>query len=283
MTSNNAEQASSVAVALHHKVLANQVEGAPGAAEQREWVLLLHGLFGSGDNLGALGRALSDRFRVVLVDLRNHGRSPHVATMSFAAMAADVALLQDALGIHCSHVVGHSLGGRVAMQLALSSPERVRRLVVADIAPVAYPPHHVSIFDALNRLELNGIANRAEVEAQLLSSIPEMGTRQFLLKSLYKEGDEWRWRFNLPVLQKSYSEITQAQHGEPFAHPALFIRGGASDYIRPEREAAIYSLFPNYALKTIAGAGHWLHGEKPAEFNALVQSFLLAESDRVAV
>lgn len=246
--------------------------------EQGEWVLLLHGLFGSGDNLGALAKALMADYRVVQVDLRNHGRSPHTEFMSFEAMAADVALLQDTLGIQSSHVIGHSLGGRVAMQLALRQPARVQRLVVADIAPVAYAPHHVDILNALQGLDLEGIANRGEVDVQLASSIADMGTRQFLLKSLYKEGDHWRWRFNLSVLAASYANITQAQHGEPFTKPTLFIKGGTSDYILPEYESAMRTLFPNFELKTIDGAGHWLHGEKPEEFNGLVRTFLSADA-----
>lgn len=242
--------------------------------DQGEWVLLLHGLFGSGDNLGALAKALMAHFRVVQIDLRNHGRSPHTESMTFESMAADIALLQDTLGIHSSHVLGHSLGGRVAMQLALSLSSRVQSLVVADIAPVAYAPHHVNIFKALQALNLDDIANRSEVDTQLASAVSDPGTRQFLLKSLYKEGDHWRWRFNLPVLQASYADITKAQRGVPFTKPALFIKGGASDYILPEYEEAMRTLFPNFELKTIAGTGHWLHGEKPEEFNMLVKSFL---------
>lgn len=252
------------AVALNYRIL----------GDQGEWVLLLHGLFGSGDNLGALAKALMSNFRVVLVDLRNHGRSPHTDAMTFDAMAADIALLQDTLDIPSSHVLGHSLGGRAAMQLALSAPSRVQRLIVADIAPVAYTPHHTTIFKALRKLDLEGIANRGEVDAQLESSITDTGTRQFLLKSLYKEGDHWRWRFNLPVLEASYADITQAQHGEPFTKPTLFLKGGASDYILPEYEGAMRTLFPHFELQTIANAGHWLHGEKPEEFNRRVLSFL---------
>ena len=266
MTQKNSEQNSSRdPVPLNYRVL----------GEQGEWVMLLHGLFGSGDNLGALAKALMADFRVVQVDLRNHGRSPHNELMTFETMAADIALLQDTLDISSSHVVGHSLGGRVTMQLALSQPSRVQSVVVADIAPVAYAPHHVTILKALKMSNLENIANRNDVDAQLASLIPDMSTRQFLLKSLYKEGDHWRWRFNLPVLEASYPNITQAQQGEAFSKPALFIKGGASDYILPKYEDAMRALFPHFELKTIAGTGHWLHGEKPAEFNALVKDFLI--------
>ncbi len=251
-------------VSLHYRVV----------GESGDWVLLLHGLFGAGDNLGVLAKALMAEFRVVQVDLRNHGHSPHTDMMTFETMAADIALLQDSLGIESSYVVGHSLGGRVAMQLALQYPERVERLVVADIAPVDYAPHHVGIMAALQSVDLRGIASRGEVDTQLATWIADTGTRQFLLKSLYKDGDAWRWRFNLPALQASYANITVAQHGEPFTKPVLFIRGGNSDYILPEHEAAMRVLFPRFELESIAGAGHWLHGEKPAEFNRLALDFL---------
>lgn len=275
MQKDRSESNSVAPVPLHYRLLgASDESDESGSEKSGDWVLLIHGLFGAGDNLAALGKALQDEFRVVLVDLRNHGRSPHCAAMSFAAMAADIALLQDTLGIARSHVVGHSLGGRVAMQLALHHAQRVRRLVVADIAPVAYAPHHTAILAALQAADLAGIASRGEVDAQLAQSIADNGVRQFLLKSLYKEDEVWRWRFNLPALQASYANITAAQSGGPFAGPTLFIKGGLSDYIRPEHEGAMRALFPRFELETIAGAGHWLHGEKPAEFNQLVRQFL---------
>lgn len=259
-------------VPLHYRLLSDCDESKSG--ECGDWVLLLHGLFGAGDNLGALAKALADEFRVVQVDLRNHGRSPHIGNMSFEAMAADIALLQDSLGIARSHVVGHSLGGRVAMQLALHAASRVQSLVVADIAPVAYAPHHTEILAALQAVDLQGIANRGDADAQLARSIPEIGVRQFLLKSLYKDGDVWRWRFNLPVLQANYADITAAQNGEPFTGPTLFIKGELSDYIKPEYANVMRALFPHFKLEVIAGAGHWLHGERPEAFNRLVLQFL---------
>ena len=268
MREGSASDARQTAVALHYRTL----------GERGDWVLLLHGLFGAGDNLGALARALANEFRVVQIDLRNHGRSPHTDLMSFETMAADVALVQDALGIARSHIVGHSLGGRVAMQIALQYPQRVKRVVVADIAPVAYPPHHTEILAALQGLDLHGVANRAAVDAQLAASISDLGTRQFLLKSLYQDGDSWRWRFNLAALQANYARITVAQTGGPFVGPILFIKGGASNYIRDEHADAMRALFPHFQLETIAGAGHWLHAEKPEEFNRLVLQFLREES-----
>lgn len=261
-------------LALHHSIVG---EGA-------EWVLLLHGLFGSGDNLGGLARALaaSGDYRAVLVDLRNHGRSPQVPEATLDTMAEDIATLQDRLGIDRCSVVGHSLGGKVAMQFALNAPLRVGALVIADVAPVAYTPHHQDTFTALASVDLAALQSRQQAERQLATLIPESSVRLFLLKSLYRdrdEGDRWRWRFNLPALQASYPAMIAALHGGPFDGPTLFIKGGLSDYILPEHEPSMRALFPHYRLETIEGTGHWLHGEKPEQFNALVFEFLNGRQD----
>jgi esterase len=240
-----------------------------------EWLVLLHGLFGSGDNLGALAKVLAADFRVVAVDLRNHGRSPHRPIMNLAAMAADIAALQDDLGIGSSDLIGHSLGGKVAMQLALSQPQRVRRLVIADIAPVVYTPHHQDIFAGLQAVDLTGLQQRSDADGPLSKFVRESGVRQFLLKSLYRDETGFHWRFNLPVLLASYKELLAAPSGAPFHGPTLFIKGELSDYILAEHESTIRALFPNFTFKMIAGTGHWLHGEKPAVFNKLVQQFLM--------
>jgi len=242
--------------------------------ERGDWVVLLHGLFGSGDNLGSVARFLAADFRVVQVDLRNHGRSPHSATMTMAAMAADVALLQDRLGIDSSHVVGHSLGGKVAMQLALTDSSRVQRLVAADIAPVAYTPHHQAVFAALQSLDIANLRSRQQADQLLAPLIADSPTRLFLLKSLNKEADGFSWRFHWQALRDNYPHLLAAMSGEPFAGPTLFIKGELSDYIKPDYEPIMRELFPHFELRTIAGTGHWLHGEKPAEFNALVKGFL---------
>ena len=241
-----------------------------------EWVILLHGLFGSGDNLGALGRALAADFRVLAVDLRNHGRSPHSPIMDLAAMAADIVALQDSLGIVRSHLVGHSLGGKVAMQLALSQPERVGRLVVADIAPIDYAPHHQDIFAGLQAVDLAALRQRGDADGPLAQFVAELPVRQFLLKSLYRDEVGFHWRFNLSVLRASYKELLAAPTGRPFNGPTLFIKGELSDYIVAAYEPQMRELFPNFTFKMIAGTGHWLHGEKPLIFNRLVQQFLTA-------
>lgn len=245
--------------------------------EAGEWVLLLHGLFGSGDNLGALARTLAADFRVVAMDLRNHGRSPHAPTMSLAEMAADAVALLDTLGIDAAHAVGHSLGGKVAMQLALNHPARLRRLVSADIAPVQYTPHHQGIFAGLQAVDLAALRKRGDADAILAHFVFDAPVRQFLLKSLYRDDSGFHWRFDLPALVANYAEVLAPPHGTPFEGPTLFIKGELSDYLLPEYEPAIRALFPNCGVKIVNGTGHWLHGEKPAVFNRLVRNFLMAQ------
>jgi esterase len=237
-------------------------------------VVLLHGLFGSGDNLGALARALAPDYRVISVDLRNHGRSPHSATMTLAELAGDVLALLDALAVERAHLVGHSLGGKVAMQLALSAPARVGRLVCADIAPVQYAPHHHGIFAGLQAVDLAALNQRGEADAVLARDIDEVPVRQFLLKSLYRDEGGFHWRFDLAALIANYKEVLAAPEGEPFEGPTLFIKGGDSDYLLPEHADRVKALFPNFRVKVIEGTGHWLHGEKPVVFNKLVKDFL---------
>jgi esterase len=239
-----------------------------------DWVLLLHGLFGSGDNLGGLARHLAAEFRVALVDLRNHGRSPHSEVMDLPALAADIAALQDRLGAPATALVGHSLGGKVAMQLALTEPQRVSRLVVADIAPVAYPPGHRQILAGLQALELTALADRRAADAELAAWVPEQPVRQFLLKSLYRDERGLHWRFHLPALARCYDALRAAPAGRPFGGPTLFIKGEHSGYITAEHRAAIEATFPAFQFRMIANTGHWLHGEKPAAFNRLVLQFL---------
>jgi len=244
------------------------------AGEHGEHVMLLHGLFGSGDNLGALAKSLATEFRVTQVDLRNHGRSPHIDDMSLSALADDVQFLQRRLNIERSHFVGHSLGGKVAMQLALNAADFVDRLVVADIAPVAYTPHHSQIFAGLQSVVLDSLQTRQQADEQLAKFIDDVGVRQFLLKSLFRDEAGFRWRFNLPALVAHYPQMLAAPTGAPFAGPTLFIKGGDSDYILAQYEVPMRTLFPNLESKIIEGAGHWLHGEKPDVFNALVGRFL---------
>jgi esterase len=178
-------------------------------------------------------------------------------------------------------MVGHSLGGKVAMQVALNYPERVQKLVVADIAPVEYTPHHQAIFAGLQAIDLARLQQRGDADAPLAQFVDALPVRQFLLKSLYRDTEGFQnkgfhWRFNLPVLIGDYRELLAAPHGKPFSGPTLFIKGELSDYIVAEHEPIIRELFPNFKFKVITGTSHWLHAEKPIAFNKLVQQFLLS-------
>lgn len=240
-------------------------------------VVLIHGLFGSYENLGVIERSLSTEYQVVNVDVRNHGRSGHSEQMSYALMAEDLAQTLDELGITTAVLLGHSMGGKLAMAFALRYPQRVSKLILADIAPVAYPPRHNSIFAGLTAVNLAGITSRSDADKQLAQHISEPGVRQFLLKSLAKDNDTFYWRFNLAALQANYAALIDAPVAESrYDGPTLFIKGGDSDYILPEHKARITQLFPQAQAKIIQGTGHWLHAEKPAAFTKLVQDFLLS-------
>lgn len=240
-------------------------------------VVLIHGLFGSYENLGVIERSLSEQYRVLNIDVRNHGRSGHSADMNYQLMAEDLAQTLDQLNIPVAVLLGHSMGGKLAMAFALQHPQRVSKLILADIAPVAYPPRHNSIFAGLTAVDLAGISSRADADKQLAQHINEPGVRQFLLKSLVKEDDSFHWRFNLAALQANYAALVDAPLTEgSYDGPTLFIKGGDSDYILPEHKARIMQLFPQAQAKIIQGTGHWLHAEKPAAFTKLVQDFLLS-------
>ncbi|MCF4009852.1 alpha/beta fold hydrolase [Rheinheimera sp. UJ63] len=239
-------------------------------------VVLVHGLFGSLENLGGVARALSEHFQVLNVDVRNHGRSAHSDEMNYSLMAADLSETLDDLGLRPFAVLGHSMGGKLAMEFALRHPEQLDRLIVADIAPVSYSARHSTVFAGLNQVDLLHIANRGEADQQMAQHIVEPGVRQFLLKSLEKTDNGFRWRFNLAALQQQYPQLINApQAGGQFNGKVLFIKGAESDYILPEHRPTILGLFPQAQAKIIQGTGHWLHAEKPSAFNKLVSDFLL--------
>jgi pimeloyl-ACP methyl ester carboxylesterase len=235
-------------------------------------ILIAHGLFGSARNWGVIARRLSDTRRVLAVDMRNHGTSPWGDTHTYTDLAADLAEVIAAHGGRAD-VVGHSMGGKAAMALALGHPEAVNRLVVADIAPVAYGHTQQPMIDAMRAIDLSAVATRGDADRQLARLVPEDGVRAFLLQSLDVAGR--RWRLNLDTLSAEMAGIIgwPAVDGT-FDGPALFLSGSASDYVRPEHRPEIKRLFPNARFAKIPGAGHWLHAEKPREFEATVAAFL---------
>ena len=240
-----------------------------------EPLIVLHGLLGMLDNWQGPGKLLSDAYDVIIVDLRNHGHSPHSDLHDYDSMVEDVLALMDDLGIPTAHVLGHSMGGKVAMALAQHFPDRLRKLIVADIAPKYYPVHHQKIFDGLRAVQLSQLEKRTDAEAYMLPHIAEPGVRQFLMKSLYHpDRKSFAWRFNLDGLEANIERVGQAIDEMDFEGETLFLRGGRSDYILDEDWADIKVLFPHSYLMTIDGVGHWLHAEKPNEFVAAVKDFL---------
>lgn len=240
--------------------------------------MLLHGLFGSHRNWNWHARELAPGFAVYSLDLRNHGDSPHANEMSYPLMADDVLGFLDEQAIESANLLGHSMGGKVAMQLALSQPGRVRRLLVADIAPVTYTESrgdHEQVFAALAALDVAALESRQQADGLLASGIPDARVRQFLLSNLEKEsGTGFRWRFNLDALQDNYDRLRDKPVGDgPFEGPVLFVRGAVSNYIVEQDRERILALFPRARLKTIMGAGHWLHAEKAQVFNRIARDF----------
>jgi pimeloyl-ACP methyl ester carboxylesterase len=241
-------------------------------------VVLLHGLFGAAQNFGAVAKALGSRFRVVALDLRNHGQSPHAASMTYPDMAADVAATLAALGLPRAAVVGHSMGGKVAMALAQAHPERVDRLCVVDIAPRAYRPSLAAYAAALAAIPLKPGLRRAEADAALAASVASPAERAFLLLNLRFETDPPSWRLNLPGIQAGFPEISAwVPPATPtYPGPTLFLAGERSDYIRPEDWPAIQARFPAARLEAVPGAGHWVHAEAPSAFLERLVPFLEA-------
>lgn len=238
-------------------------------------VILLHGLFGAAQNWGAIQRKLATRHRVLAIDLRNHGASPHAAAMDYPAMAADVAETIAGVTAAPAAVLGHSMGGKVAMALALAEPQLVSRLIVADIAPVAYAPALRGYVEALQSIALRPGLTRREAEAALAETIPEPGIRAFLAQNLLPQEDPPRWRLGLaeiaaamPVLE-DFPTLPGRYDG-----PVLVMAGEHSGYVRPVHRPAFAAHFPAARFVTIPAAGHWLHAENPTGFLAELEPFL---------
>ena len=238
-------------------------------------LVLLHGLFGSARNFGAVQRALGVRHRVIALDLRNHGASPHAATMDYSVMASDVIETLTQNGALPAAVLGHSMGGKVAMRMALDRLDAVSTLVVADIAPVPYPPHFRDYAEAM--LVVPPGSTRAAADARLASAVPDRAIRGFLLQNL-QPGAAQPWRIGLAEIAAALPAIGdwEDRAGETFPGPTLFMAGEYSDYIRAEHRVTIRALFPAARFVTLRGAGHWLHAEKPSAFITVVEGFLAA-------
>ncbi|WP_282601792.1 alpha/beta fold hydrolase [Paracoccus sp. PARArs4] len=228
-------------------------------------VLLVHGLYGQGRNLGAQARRLAETRPVTTVDLRNHGDSPHDPDASYAALAGDLAAMIDDLGGKVD-LVGHSMGGKASMLLALTHPQMVRRLAVMDIAPIAYGHDQTRYVDAMERMEIAHLTRRAEADRAMTELVPERGVRAFLLQNLDLKADPVRWRLNLKALRDHMPQIVGWPEDAPrgtFDGKVLEIKGELSSYVTDEGEAALRAHFPQARTVTIKGASHWLHADAP--------------------
>ena len=241
-------------------------------------LLILHGYLGMSDNWKTLSsQYASEGFQVHALDLRNHGRSFHSDEFSYEVMVQDVLDYCQGNNLESVSIIGHSMGGKVAMFFATKYPEMVGKLIVADIGPKYYKPHHQDIMEALNAVDFSQKPDRSQVEEVLKQYIPDFGTRQFLMKSLYwVEPSQLGFRFNLSAFNTKIDAIGEAlPENAVFEKDTLFLRGGNSNYIKDEDFELIKLHFPNSEIKMISGAGHWLHAEKPKEFYEESISYLL--------
>ncbi len=237
---------------------------------------ILHGFFGMGDNWKSLANDFSSQYEVHLIDQRNHGRSFHSDDFSYEHMVEDLVHYMDHYDIPTAIMLGHSMGGKTVMLMAVEYPERVDRMIVADIAPRFYPPHHQFILDALNEVDFSRVTSRTEIDDIFKKYIPEYSIRQFLLKNVYrKERDQLAYRFNLESLEENIHEVGVELPPQSVSDvPALFMRGVNSGYVTEQDKTLIRNHFPESTVVDIEGAGHWLHAENPEDFHKNVVQFL---------
>jgi esterase len=245
-------------------------------SEEGDPLIILHGLFGNQGNWGQHAKVFANALKVYGMDLRNHGRSEWEDAMSYELLAADV---RDTMRLHSidpANIVGHSMGGKTAMQLALTWPKLVRKLVIVDIAPAKYEPHHDDIFAGLKVLNLDLIESRQDANEIISDHISEKSIRDFLLANLVRdEGGTYSWRMNLDAIRKNYTSlIDNIPANAVFEGEVLFLKGGKSNYILKKHEKEIMKRFPNASITTVPNTGHWLHSEEPELFQSLVYKFL---------
>jgi len=239
-------------------------------------LVLLHGLFGSGANWRGVAKRLSENRRVLVMDMRNHGRSFNDESMTYPDMARDVLDTLDAEDIEGADLLGHSMGGKAAMVAALEDPGRVEHLIVVDIAPVIYTHTHLPLIEAMMKLDVSRLASRSEADQKLAGLIEERMVRQFLLQSLEKAEDGYRWRLNLPALKHGIEDLVGFPDldGRIFDGPVLFLYGADSDYVQPEHRPRIERYFPNAEYAAVENAGHWVHADQPESLSERVAKFL---------
>ena len=243
---------------------------------QGDPIIILHGLFGTSDNWQTLAKKLAKNYSVYILDLRNHGRSSHNDEFNYKVMAEDLRDFMESHWIYSARIIGHSMGGKVAMQFALEHPDMVEKLVVVDIANETYEGGHEVIFNALLSLDLEKTSSRKEADAFLQSQIEEYGVRQFLLKNLTRsKAGKYVWKMNLPVIHQNYQTILSKIDGEEvFEGATLFIKGGLSKYLTETNFDTTKHFFPNAKLETVDNVGHWVHAEAPKELLEILEKFL---------
>ena len=258
-------------------VTLSHLEHPAAQGEQAPPLLIAHGLFGSARNFNTLGRRLATTRRVVMVDMRNHGASPWDPDNSYPALAGDLANAVERLCGGKAVVLGHSMGGKAAMTLALTRPDLLAGLIVADIAPVAHSHSHLNYIEAMQAVDLAQVTRRSEAGAMLAGAVPEPMLRGFLLQNLNVEGGRASWRLNLAALEANMAPLLDFPTDLPepvYEGPAYFLHGGASPYVAPETHPRIRALFPGAEIEALPGAGHWLHAEQPEAFLGKVEGWL---------
>ncbi|GAA4827528.1 alpha/beta fold hydrolase [Algivirga pacifica] len=238
-------------------------------------LIILHGLFGSSDNWMSIGKTLAEKHELFLVDQRNHGLSPNTEAFNYTTFVEDLYQFIDYHNIENPTLLGHSMGGKVAMQFAAQHPELLKQLIVVDIAPRAYPVHHQTILEGMNAIPVASLKGRNEADKILSEYIPEMGIRMFLLKNLQRNPEGgFSWKINLPVITKKIAEVGKAlDHQGTIDIPSLFIGGKNSNYIQSDDEAMIRDIFTDVRIEMIDQAGHWVHAEQPQKVTDHILSF----------
>jgi pimeloyl-ACP methyl ester carboxylesterase len=262
-----------VAPHLHYKITDNF---------SKPVLMIVHGLFGSLDNWQSLAKKWSESFRVISVDVRNHGRSFHSDDMKFESLVNDLYCIIGHENVKKLHLLGHSMGGKIAMEFAAIYPDIIDRLIIVDVAPYPYPPHHTEVFDMLQAIDLSSLSSRVEIEKEVRNRIDNESVIQFMMKNIRRNEISltFEWKFNLSVLSRDYLYLIQRLPSQGFNGHTLFIGGEESKYITKETSLYLFDLYPKAVLEYVAKAGHWVHADNPSEFYDKVTSFINQDQNK---
>ncbi len=256
-----------VAPLLHYKITDNF---------SKPVLMIIHGLFGSLDNWQSLAKKWSESFRVISVDVRNHGRSFHSDDMKFESLVIDLHRIIGHESVKKLHLLGHSMGGKIAMEFAAIYPDLIDSLIIVDVSPYPYPPHHTEVFDMLQAIDLRSLSSRVEIEKEVRNRIDNESVIQFMMKNIRRNESTltFEWKFNLSVLSRDYLYLIQRLPSQGFNGRTLFIGGEESKYITKETSLYLFDLYPKAILEYVSNAGHWVHADNPSEFYDKVTSFI---------